>query len=70
MTTQFDYAALSAHIYNNVRGPLNVLSTPTGWELLPVSFGIGGAIASFITGFTAAAYHQRYRSRFLFNELR
>lgn len=46
MVSQYDYAALSAHIYNNVRGSLNVLSTPTGWELLPVSSSIGGAIAS------------------------
>lgn len=52
MATKEDYAALSALVYNNVRGPLNNLSTPTGWTELPI---YPNGIASFITGFTARA---------------
>jgi hypothetical protein len=49
MATKEDYAALSAFVYNNVRGPINNLSTPTGWTLLTTS-------DTNLTGFTASAF--------------
>jgi hypothetical protein len=54
MTTYLDYAALSAIIYNSIRGQNNILTNlPAGWELLPIS---SSSITSTLTGFNAAAY--------------
>lgn len=53
MISQFDYAALSAVVYNNVRGQDNKLTLPTGWTELPI---YPNGIVSSITGFTARAY--------------
>ncbi|MFZ5502288.1 MAG: lipase family protein, partial [Pseudomonadota bacterium] len=52
MVTKFDYAALSALIYNDARGKFNVLTIPAiaGWNQ------IGYVSGSGLNGFTAGAY--------------
>lgn len=53
MPTKEDYAALSAFVYNDVRGKYNLLELPQGWTQLPT---VPNSITSAITGFTAVAF--------------
>ena len=54
MISKFDYAALSAIVYNDVRQDANKLvNLPAGWSQLPI---YPDSFTSALTGFTASAY--------------
>lgn len=66
MPSDIEYSLMAGRAYQSTRAPINLFPVPTGWDepldkrkVLPSGFEAG-----------YFKHNQRYRSRFLFHELR